>query len=102
MKRYLIIGALLVSAIRSQDQTGGAVDSFFHANYNLPNLAQYANRQVGQVSSRSALATLPQHSCYSGSGQSFLGGIYRSALATPRAMRRLHWKYFFSETPTKK
>src|SRR5258708_31016659 len=50
MKRYLIIGALLVSAITSHAQTGGGVDSFFHANYNLPNLTQYANRQVGQVS----------------------------------------------------
>jgi hypothetical protein len=76
MKRYLIIGALLVSAITSHAQTGGAVDSFFHANYNLPNLAQYANRQVGQVSYRSALATLPQHSCYSGSGQSFARSLH--------------------------
>jgi hypothetical protein len=49
MKRYIILGALLVSAITSHAQTNG-VDAFFRANYNVPNLAEYANRQVDQVS----------------------------------------------------
>jgi hypothetical protein len=52
MRQFIIIGALLVSAItgHAQQQQYSPIDSFFQANYNVPNLARYANRQVGQVS----------------------------------------------------
>src|SRR6266436_2150583 len=49
MKRYLIIAAVLVGAITSHAQPS-AIDAFFQANYNVTNLAEYANRQVDQVS----------------------------------------------------
>ncbi len=49
MKRYIILGALLVSAITSQAQTN-PIDAFFQANYDVTNLGAYASRRVSQVS----------------------------------------------------
>jgi hypothetical protein len=50
MKRYIILGALLVSAITQAYADSSYIDSFFQGNYNVPNLGEYAKRQVGQVS----------------------------------------------------
>jgi hypothetical protein len=51
MKRYLIIGALLVSAITSSFAQSNMIDAFFHANPYLSFTAQaeYGNRSVGYV-----------------------------------------------------
>jgi hypothetical protein len=51
MKRYLIIGALLVSAVTSSFAQSNNVDAFFHASpyLNFTDQAAYANRSVGYV-----------------------------------------------------
>jgi hypothetical protein len=46
----LLVLIALIYPHRTLAQSSNPVDSFFHANYNLPNLAEYANRQIGQVS----------------------------------------------------
>src|SRR5258707_14575339 len=70
MKRYLIIGALLVSAITSHAQTNSIAD-FFQANYDVTNLDEYANRRIRQVS-----FVLVNWSEYNDVQQRYLDGRY--------------------------
>src|SRR5258708_37975050 len=66
MKRYLIIGALLVSAITSSFAQSN-IDGFFHANpyLDFTQQAAYARRQIGYVGYRlinpSELAAIDQN-----------------------------------------
>ena len=50
MTHKLLLAGLAVGLLTSAHAQSNPIDSFFQANYNVPNLAEYANRQVGQVS----------------------------------------------------
>jgi hypothetical protein len=50
MTSKLLLAGLAVGLLTNAHAQPNPIDSFFCANYNVPNLAQYANRQVGQVS----------------------------------------------------
>jgi hypothetical protein len=49
INKLLLVG-LAVGLLTTAHAQSNPIDSFFQANYNVPNLAEYANRQVGQVS----------------------------------------------------
>jgi hypothetical protein len=48
--KTLLLAGLALGLLTSAHAQSNPIDSFFQANYNVPNLAEYANRQVGQIS----------------------------------------------------
>lgn len=71
MTHKLLLAGFALGLLTSAHAQTNPIDSFFHANYNVPNLAEYASRQVGQVS-----YVLVNESEYVNVQQRYLDGSY--------------------------